>query len=170
MRKKYKHLDDHIQTKKTNYGAIGAPSLTFWNRKRQESVTSVNTSHTTKFITFKKKSPLQQNARRDWKRFFRPLKIMYRFTGKAYRVKFDDNVFYFNFHRSHPTKLYHLNNKMIFFKNKGFRLITNKSNASSNYLRRYIKTVRKRNVFNARGMWEKKSFFYKKKGKISAYR
>lgn len=152
MKKKLKRVDEHIQTKKTNYSAVGCPYITTTNLKTGVSVSPVHTTNTTKFVVFKKTSPIQQNARRDWKRFYRPQRIMYRFIGKAYRVKYDECVFYFNFHKSHPTFLYHKTEKLEYFKNKGFRLTFNKSPKSSHYFRRYIKNVRARNVFNARGM------------------
>lgn len=95
---------------------------------------------------------------------------MNRFIGKAYRVRFKQNIFFFRFHKSHRTYLLHSGNKLLYIKNKGFRMKFIKSPKSSHYFRRYIRFVRPRNIFTARGMWEKKSLYLKKRGKISAYR
>ena len=152
MLKRQKGLRDHIQTKKTNYSAIGCPDITCLKNNTNNYVSKFTCSHTVKYISFIKKSPLQQNARRDWKRFLSPQKIMFRFIGKAYRVRFKENIFFFKFHKSHKTYLLHSGNSMKYFKNKGFRMKFIKSPKSSHYFRRYIRDVRPRNPFTGRGM------------------
>lgn len=65
MIKGQKHLRYHLQTKKTDYSAIGCPDITCVKNNTQYFVSRFTCSHTIKHVGFIKKSPIQQNARRD---------------------------------------------------------------------------------------------------------
>ena len=99
-------------------------------------------------------------------------KVKYRFAGKAYRVLFERNKIEFRFHRSH--KFYFFYNKkktyIDFKKNKWvwFKFIISSRDFIN--LNESISSIRKKNIFTNRGLWNRMGLFYKKKGKISGYR
>ena len=92
------------------------------------------------------------------------------FIGKTFRFLIKNKKINFFFNRSHIT---------ILFFNNFFRIIKLKKNKfiifffnflDIGILKKYIKNIRNLNIFTKRGLRSGKSFFFKKKGKISTYR
>ena len=92
------------------------------------------------------------------------------FLGKTFRFLIKNKKINFFFNRSHIT--------IIFFKNfcKIKKIKKNKfiiyflNYIDIGVFKKYIKKIRLVNIFTKRGIRLSKSFFFKKKGKISTYR
>jgi hypothetical protein len=66
--------------------------------------------------------------------------------------------------------MYYKNIELKYLKNKGFDLKMYMTHKSWLDFRWSLDSVRSRNFFTARGLWNRDALFYKKKGKISGYR
>ena len=94
----------------------------------------------------------------------------FKFKGKTYRIRILKNKLKMFFNRSHKTFLYFT--KFIKFKKIRkfkFKLSFIFKNDVSFFIH-FIKKIRLYNIFTSRGITLNKSFFFKKKGKVSTYR
>ena len=110
------------------------------------------------------------DSRRTFKSFWAPTKLKYRFVGKSYRLRNKPNIMFLRFNKAHKTHLLHNKNKVEYFKNKGFLLRSWKNKKEIFFFKRTLDLIRGRNIFTSRGLWNKKDFYLKKKGKVSGYR
>lgn len=103
---------------------------------------------------------------------WRPPKINVRYRGKSFRV-IQQRVkkrLVLRFSRCHKTYFYYPQSKLIYKKNKYFKLTTNLLPAQIERLGRLVWKIRKYNIYNKRGLHPRQFVVYHKKGKVSAYR
>lgn len=162
-----KKIKKHLPLVKSQFMSITSCSIKFTNN--DSSLSILQLKDTEMFVSAPDYRPSSINARPVLRRFFGPIKMKYRYIGKTYRVRTKQNVIFMRFNKSHKTYLMH-NNKLIYFKNKGFWLTMWKTHKEVIGIRTTLNLLRPRNRFTSRGIWNRKSFFYKKKGKISGYR
>lgn len=92
------------------------------------------------------------------------------FIGKTFRFLIKNKKINFFFNRSHMTILF-FNNFFIIKKLKKNKFIVFFFNfLDIGIFKKYIKNIRNLNIFTKRGLRFSRSFFFKKKGKISTYR
>lgn len=164
-----KKVHKYSKKKYLTYSSWGPHSTRF--RDRKNYITSIfSSSHMDCLVVWRSHYQRKSDPSLLLKRFYYPQRLHYRFKGKAYRLKYKDNVVFMRFHRSHPTHFYYKNVPITTMKNKGFDLLIYKTHEGWRQMRWYFNSVRKRNLFTARGLWDKKALYFKKKGKISGYR
>jgi len=133
------------------YASWGPQSTRFIDKKNY--VTSrFQSSHMDCLIVWHKHHARKSDPKLLLRRFYYPQRLKYRFRGKAYRIKYKDNVIFMRFHRSHPTHFYYKNVHITTIKNKGFNLIIYKTHGGWRQMRLFFNSVRKRNLFTARGI------------------
>lgn len=91
------------------------------------------------------------------------------FVGKTYKFYKKRNKIRYFFNRAYKTNLYFFKLMRIVKKKKKYKIFFFSSIDFYFYIK-YIKMIRKLNVFTRRGIKTSKLFVFKKKGKISAYR
>lgn len=170
MLKKLKNVRKMLLRKNISLGNPGFVKIQCTNKKTGVSKKNLSGSNLIFYISNVSRSFFHQNNKQYLKTFFVKQRIKYRIAGKAYRFKFNDSMLMFRFNRSHPTTLYYKDIDLVYFKNKGFNLKFNKSPLEYFNLKKSLMLVRPRNIFNSRGLWEKKSIVFNKRGKVSAYR
>lgn len=94
----------------------------------------------------------------------------FKFKGKTYRIRILNKKLKMFFNRSHKTFLYF--NKFVKFNRlRKFKFRINFIFKNDlNLFIHYIKKIRIYNIFTSRGITLNKSYFFKKKGKVSTYR
>ena len=107
-----------------------------------------------------------------YKNLWRPNKINIRYRGKSFRViqQRIKRRLVLRFSRCHKTYFYYPYSKLIYKKNKYFKLITNLRLEQRERLSRLVWRVRRYNIYNKRGLHPRQFVVHHKKGKVSAYR
>lgn len=105
-----------------------------------------------------------------YKSLFSPIVLKYKYVGKSYRVRYKDCLVFLRFNRAHRTTLLTQGFEIRPYLRKWFRLRFNTSVHSLLRFQYMMSKVRPRNRFTKRGLWSRRALFYKKRGKVSAYR
>lgn len=113
-----------------------------------------------------------QQARYFYQNLWRPNKINIRYRGKSFRViqQRIKRRLVLRFSRCHKTYFYYPLAKLLYRKNKYFKLTTNLKLDQRERLSRLVWHVRRYNIYNKRGLHPRQFVVHHKKGKVSAYR
>lgn len=102
--------------------------------------------------------------------FYGPTILKCRYLGKSYRVRYKESIVFLRFNRAHRTTLLTRGITIAPYLRKWFRLRLRFALHPTQLLVKTLSCVRARNLFTRRGLWLRRSLFYKKRGKVSAYR
>lgn len=146
-----KKIKKHLPVAKAKFLSVTSCSMKFTTHAEQ-SLSVIETRNNKMYISAPDKLPGDHNIRQAIKRYFGPVKMKYRYVGKTYRVRTKDNIIFMRFNKAHKTYLLHSENKLVYYKNKGFWLTMWKSHQEIVGIRSTLNLLRPRNRFTSRGI------------------